>query len=46
MGEYEQIKVPYLSAPEFRKQCPRRDLMFNVGFHENSSRKRLKKSEF
>jgi hypothetical protein len=23
------------SAPEVRKQCAKRDLFFNVGFHEN-----------
>jgi hypothetical protein len=40
MAEYKQIGVPLqalrLSAPEVRKQCATKDLMFNVGFYENS----------
>jgi hypothetical protein len=40
MAEYKQIEVPLqasrLSAPEVRKQCAVKDLMFNVGFYDNS----------
>jgi hypothetical protein len=40
MAEYKQIEVPLqasgLSAPEVRKQCAAKDLMFNVGFYDNS----------
>ncbi len=40
MAEYKQIGVPLqelgLSAPEVRKQCAEKDLMFNVGFYDNS----------
>ncbi len=43
MDQYKEViqyvesplsKIIY-SAPEVRKQCPKRDIYFNVGFYEN-----------
>ncbi len=50
MAEYKQIEVPLqasgLSAPEVRKQCAAKDLMFNVGFYDNSEEDDWKKLNF
>jgi hypothetical protein len=42
MAQYKEViriqPIPQLvySAPEVRKQCAEKDLMFNVGFHKEN----------